>query len=36
MIGGTDSELAANRCRSFGTTGELRTFSQFTSSGSLP
>jgi hypothetical protein len=36
MIRSTDSELAPNRCRSSGTTGEVRTIRGLTRSGSLP
>jgi hypothetical protein len=35
MIRSTDSELAASLCRSFGTTGEVRTIRGLTCSGSL-
>jgi hypothetical protein len=35
MIRSTDSELAANLCRSFGTTGEVRMIRGLTCSGSL-
>jgi hypothetical protein len=35
MIRSADSELAANLCRSFGTTGEVRTIRGLSRSGSL-
>jgi hypothetical protein len=35
MIRSTDSELAANLCRSFGTTGDVCTIRSLTYSGSL-